>query len=411
MNLAASLARLQLGRVLLVDANHPVPGDASLLSGVEAPRALAHLASIAHTMGPEVFDTYLSCVGKSLALVNLCSEPTDEASLSPDLMIRFVELAEMLFDLVVVDLPAASGPLTRPLLDRSDAVVVVSSPAPTALLRARRTVASLRAWQVPSECLSLCLNRVIDPDAFSTRRVEEDVEARCAALVPDDGVVVERALAAGRTLVEFAPRAAATQAIERLARELGVRTLDRSRRSGAWERRQHLPSDDADRRVAMKVRIHRRLVDEVDLRKADVAYLADPVKLQELRARVESTLVSLLDEEAQELTDRGERRQLLKELLDEALGLGPLEDLLNDHTITEDHGEPPRPDLRRAGRPPRARVRLRSRAPTRSAASSSASSRRSAAASTRSCRWWTRAWPTARASTPSSPRWRSAARR
>ena len=50
--------------------------------------------------------------------------------------------------------------------------------------------------------------------------------------------------------------------------------------------------------------------------------------------RVEGKLVALVQEEATEVS-RQDRRQLVKELMDEALGLGPLEELLEDPSVTE----------------------------------------------------------------------------
>ena len=84
----------------------------------------------------------------------------------------------------------------------------------------------------------------------------------------------------------------------------------------------------------LKLRILRRLIEEIDLRKGDLGYLHDPVKRQEMHVRVEGKLVALVQEEATEVT-RQDRRQLVKELMDEALGLGPLEDLLDDPSVTE----------------------------------------------------------------------------
>ncbi|OFW04010.1 MAG: type II secretion system protein E [Acidobacteria bacterium RIFCSPLOWO2_02_FULL_67_36] len=87
--------------------------------------------------------------------------------------------------------------------------------------------------------------------------------------------------------------------------------------------------------LALKLKIHRRLVEEIDLRKADLTYLRDPVKLQEVRTRAEAKVLALVEEEASHIGERDLRRRLVKEVLDEALGLGPLEDLLADRSVTE----------------------------------------------------------------------------
>ena len=83
-------------------------------------------------------------------------------------------------------------------------------------------------------------------------------------------------------------------------------------------------------------------------------------------------------------------RRLGKEVLDEALGLGPLEDLLADDSVTEIMVNALRPDLRRARRPARSVADGLHQRTARCWARSSASSRRSAGASTRARRWSTR---------------------
>src|SRR5437667_330479 len=54
-----------------------------------------------------------------------------------------------------------------------------------------------------------------------------------------------------------------------------------------------------------------------------------------LAPRVLQLMDELLDEHAQELPKGLDRGRLRKELADEVLGLGPLEDLLNDPAVTE----------------------------------------------------------------------------
>ena len=81
--------------------------------------------------------------------------------------------------------------------------------------------------------------------------------------------------------------------------------------------------------------MHRRLVEEIDFKKADLTYMRDPVKLQEMRTRAEAKVLSLLDEEGSHIQGREVRRRIVKDVLDEALGLGPLEDLLADPLVSE----------------------------------------------------------------------------
>src|ERR1700727_2467813 len=78
----------------------------------------------------------------------------------------------------------------------------------------------------------------------------------------------------------------------------------------------------------LKRRIHGKLVDKVDLTK--VGDLACDVLRREIRLVVEH----LCDTE-DTLLNRNERERLVEEVLDETFGLGPLELLLKDSSISD----------------------------------------------------------------------------
>ncbi|MDI3513855.1 MAG: pilus assembly protein CpaF [Rhodocyclaceae bacterium] len=77
-------------------------------------------------------------------------------------------------------------------------------------------------------------------------------------------------------------------------------------------------------------RIHESLLDAIDLRRRDLVRMSD----EELRAETEALLVELIDKEAA-LPESIDRDDLRREVLNEAVGLGPLEALLEDDTISE----------------------------------------------------------------------------
>jgi pilus assembly protein CpaF len=78
----------------------------------------------------------------------------------------------------------------------------------------------------------------------------------------------------------------------------------------------------------LKQRMHRRLLDSLDLVEAQ------KMPLEQLTAECSRKLDALLTEERCPLS-APERRQLLRDLLDEIFGLGPLEEFLRDPTVTD----------------------------------------------------------------------------
>jgi len=81
--------------------------------------------------------------------------------------------------------------------------------------------------------------------------------------------------------------------------------------------------------IELRADIHKKLIEEMNLRKFDISQLGD----KELRQKTEEVLKRLLA--GIKLPAFIDKKRFIKDLLDEALALGPLEDFLADPTITE----------------------------------------------------------------------------
>ena len=83
--------------------------------------------------------------------------------------------------------------------------------------------------------------------------------------------------------------------------------------------------------VPIKQEIHRRLIAFLDLRRMDLKSIEDA----ELRSTTSRAIWSIMDAMGDTIPDDMDRKNLHKEMLDEVLGLGPIEDLIKDEEITE----------------------------------------------------------------------------
>lgn len=91
----------------------------------------------------------------------------------------------------------------------------------------------------------------------------------------------------------------------------------------------HEPLSAEDRRMLeLKVSTHRKLIDRINLS------LLDKLSAEQIREEVGDLVAEILVEEDAALNAR-ERAQLVTEVLDELLGLGPLEPLLKDDSVTD----------------------------------------------------------------------------
>jgi pilus assembly protein CpaF len=85
---------------------------------------------------------------------------------------------------------------------------------------------------------------------------------------------------------------------------------------------------EIDRSFGLKTKIHRKLLDRINLG------VLDKLSREQIQAEIGHVVLNLLVEEDAALNAR-ERDHFVDEILDELLGLGPLEPLLADETITD----------------------------------------------------------------------------
>jgi len=90
-----------------------------------------------------------------------------------------------------------------------------------------------------------------------------------------------------------------------------------------------LPKEVAAMREARRI-LHKKLIGQMDLRRLDVSHMGE----NELRTSAQAMIKDILDND-KEIGTNVDRVRLAKDVLDEVVGLGPLEDLLADNTVTE----------------------------------------------------------------------------
>ncbi len=83
--------------------------------------------------------------------------------------------------------------------------------------------------------------------------------------------------------------------------------------------------------VELKKKIHGALIEQLDLKKLEFSQSTD----KQLRERASQIIASVVEHHAGEIPEGFTKGDLVKEVLDEALGLGPLEDLLADPEVDE----------------------------------------------------------------------------
>lgn len=248
--------------------------------------------------------------------------------------------------IVLADVPTPFAAPVRPFVVRATRFVLVLEPTLLGVTSARSMLDELRRFGVPPTRIVLALNTRNTNANLSRGEIERALESPAIAELPPSS---DRGYQ--RAIVAF------EKALRSIARDEPIDGLLPSARNFVQDRRtiarepdaptipqqpqasqpQHLTQpatpDSMPARELLKLKIHESLAKNIDLLDASRAR-TDSSKMAELRAKIDEVAQRMLAESPQ--VDSAEEIATLKsEIINEALGLGPLEDLMNDPAITE----------------------------------------------------------------------------
>lgn len=230
------------------------------------------------------------------------------------------------FDAILVDAPQPFAAAVRPFVVRAARVFLVLEPTLLGVAGAQTMLADLKRFGIPADRIDLVVNARSDIGIISRSEIERALASKIVAEVP---------LSTNRSYAKSI--AGLQRQLDSLPAEGTLSVLQPSAGPAYAVRPNGHTSTaasvfDADR-DAFKQEVHSALLRQLDLVSASVAH-TDAAKLAELRTKVENIAATLVSERkfagsAEELAE------LRREIVDEALGLGPLEDLMKDPEVTE----------------------------------------------------------------------------
>jgi Flp pilus assembly CpaF family ATPase len=209
--------------------------------------------------------------------------------------------------------------------------------------------------------VKIVLNRAESASSISWQEVRLALPSEIIHQIPSEGKVVGFAVNRGIPVILDSPRTKVALSLKKFSDKLTTspdlyiehKKVDQLRlqevvieKTGEFWQKEGLAEplaeaasteqEEVDEILILKRRIHKRLLDEMNLKKMDLKIFSEAKKAKELKEKAEMLVANLLAEEAGSFISSSEvRRKLVKEIMDEALGLGPLEDLLADPGITD----------------------------------------------------------------------------
>ncbi|WP_413585953.1 ATPase, T2SS/T4P/T4SS family [Bdellovibrio sp. HCB274] len=342
-NFACALMTELRTQVLLVDADSKSVGDQNVIMGLKPVKTLKELSTFQGSLNSQPMNTLVTMHASGLGYVGAVRGPEESLNISPDLLGKLMEFFSRAFKFVVVDVGNDLGPAQMAVLQEATAIMIVTTPEVLVVTQTQRLINELLSATFPKDMFQLVVNKA-SPTGLSPQAISNQLQLPFLGIIPQDEATTMMALQKYSPFIISSPKSPLTASYFDLSRKLtgGVlqrlKTLTRPKPAPAASEGSNAPalagSNGMDPRTILKIRVHNELIRTVDLKKLLTDTKQDENKEKEVREKTKREITVIVDKEAPELV-REERSKIIKEVLEEALGLGPLEDLLADPAVTE----------------------------------------------------------------------------
>lgn len=340
-NLAFAYAAEARQKVLLMDFDQAASGDQTFLTGLKGKRTLKDLAEFNGVVDPRTITPFLTIHPQNVAFIPMPSDHAVAQTIAADNLGKTLKAIVNIFPLTVIDVGAELNSLALKAMEFATVIFMVTNPDILAVHQTRHLQSELTTLLFPKDMLQVIINKYTKDNPVSPEVVGKQLGKPVFAMIPRDDQVCQTALGQNKAAYTIFKNAAFSKGMAELVRKIVqknvFKTLAALNRPKDLAKTPETTANVHEGRTPwrdLKARIHRALVEEMDLKKVDDD---DPKAKVILKEKTKKMVVDLLSKEDTRnvVHNREEMNQIVQEILDEALGLGPLEKLLADKSVSE----------------------------------------------------------------------------
>lgn len=362
-NLALAFLKEFNLKPLLVDQDFNACGDQSVILGMRPPKGLFEALQNTGAYDQAAMIKLAAQHPSGLHYLSAPNTLAQAKTISPDVLGKLYKAMPNVYPLTVIDCGSTVDAYTIKAMEFSTLILLVTNPDILVMHQTRRMLTEIVESLFPMEMIEVILNRYSQNAAVAPATIQKNLNKAVYAAIPEDAASHAAALTAGKPLLLAAPSAPSTRAMHELVRKMQqtqlLQKLSQLKKpsraqlaasqkpaagtaaagAGAKEKEQAGPripgqvEATTDPWQALKLRVHKELVEKIDFKKEG----NNAAAAKQLREKCRAAVVEILNNEDTNSVapTRDDLQQLVKEILDEALGFGPLEDLLADDLVTE----------------------------------------------------------------------------
>jgi septum site-determining protein MinD len=360
VNTAIALA-MSGGRVLLVDFDFQSGQDmARMLNAAPRQSVVEALAGMESSQDPSAVKKFVTRLPSGIDFIPAVTTVRQAGQITSDNTRLFFKKIVLQYDFVVVDVGKSFSDILLAVLDMSNLILLVTTPDILAVYQIKWGIEVLQSQHFPLKMVKLVLNRAESHGGVAWQEVRAALGLDILARIPSDGKTVGVALNRGVPCVIDSPKAKVSLSFIELAAQLRtadlyvqtaevfrVRATTEERKAASfWEsfgitkagnfsQVKVASKKEEDQLGKLKKRVHEKLVDRMNL-KATPEQLADPEQSAVIKKEAQRIITDIIAEESGAiLSSHDERTKLVLEIVNEAFGLGPLEEFLADPDVTD----------------------------------------------------------------------------
>ena len=330
---------------LLMDLDGKSCGDQNVILGIRSRLNVEQFSLYKQALNMQTLKNVLAYHPTGMAYLSAVLSLDQKLSCDLQMLKKQMFHLSQFFNYIIIDIGCDISPIQQEVLNIASAILVVTTPEILAVNQSKKLLAELS--YLPSSLFYLILNKD-NRRGLNPALISKSLNRPFLVHLPEESALPE-SLHSSKPFILSYPQSSWSKGCYDIIRKLNTGVLQRGKNIGRKsppvkaqtfdQNKKALPqttdshSEKLDPMTLFKLQIHSELIKEMDLKK-DLTKATDPTAKAELRKKTQTTIARLVDLRGQNFS-REERNKVIKHVLDEALGLGVLEQLLADSSVSE----------------------------------------------------------------------------
>lgn len=343
-NLAFAYAIEGKVKTLLLDFDQKASGDQDFITGMKGKKNIKELSEFKGAIDPNSIQQFVN-MNQNVFYIGMPNDPTASNNIEVEALGKTLKAFTNIYPITIIDAGNDLTPLAMKALEFSTLILVVVTPDILALNQTKRLYSDLTTMLFPKDMIQFVVNQAQQGHPVTNDVISKTLGKPVFSAIGKDDQNCVLALNQKKPVILVAKQGAFAKGIIDTFRKITekniLKTLEALNKPADMGAKKDDKKEEGAKKdpgnspwILLKSRIHKALVEEMDMKKADDN---DPKAQIIIKEQTRKVVVDLLAKEDTKgiLNTREDMAQIVKEILDEALGLGPLEDLLRDKSISE----------------------------------------------------------------------------